>query len=549
VTKVRTGDFGQNSRPRQIFSSPFRSNDDREFLLMRAQPMVLNYLGTMEHANQQRFWIGFVVVFAAFFFLVLLAYAYIGLFIRLIYDDYCTASSLQTHGFLGAQKYWYTTWSGRFAFTLAITVAHLIGPKVVPYLPAFALSLWLSVMTWTLLQLRWIVPWPHPIISSFFIAELVIVATLMNTPVIFESFYWETGILTYIAPLIIMTAYVGILLRRGASVHGGHSVIYIILAASLTFIAGGFSETSAALQLASLFLGIVACFIGSANSFKRKVLPLLAAGFAGAILAAFVLILAPGNEARIASSVSQAIAQAPRTWMSFLKLSLHFGFDSVLISILTSWFTTATAALVLCAVVAFKLHSQAVDPSVHTTSGVRKPIKWLLLSPLTAFILIMFCFMPTAYVSAYMRGGYHPQPRLFVISQFVFFCFTCFWGYLAGAALKQAQLVRNAKRWLYPFAAFVAALMLVVPLNGLRRTLALYPSVRTFASMWDAQDREIQAARLQGFRRLTVRALPATDHGPRGNFHFGLRLIDSNPENWVNGCAAEYYGVDSIIAK
>jgi hypothetical protein len=158
--------------------------------------------------------------------------------------------------------------------------------------------------------------------------------------------------------------------------------------------------------------------------------------------------------------------------------------------------------------------------------------------------------MPTAYVSAYMRGGYHPQPRLFVISQFVFFCFTCFWGYLAGAALKQAQLVRNAKRWcLYPFAAFVAALMLVVPLNGLRRTLALYPSVRTFASMWDAQDREIQAARLQGFTRLTVRALPATDHGPRGNFHFGLRLIDSNPENWVNGCAAEYYGLDSIIAK
>jgi len=67
--------------------------------------------------------------------------------------------------------------------------------------------------------------------------------------------------------------------------------------------------------------------------------------------------------------------------------------------------------------------------------------------------------------------------------------------------------------------------------------------------MWDAQHREIQAAKLQGFTRLTVRALPATDYDPRGNFHFGLRLIDSNPENWVNGCAAEYYGVDSIIAK
>src|SRR5262249_32023329 len=168
-------------------------------------------------------------------------------------------------------------------------------------------------------------------------------------------------------------------------------------------------------------------------------------------------------------------------------------------------FTTTTAVLVLSAVVAFKLHSQEVGPSSHTTSDttlrVRKPIKWLLLSPLAAFILIMFCLMPTAYVSAYMRGGYHPQPPLFLVSPFVFFCFACFWGYLTGIALRQRRIVANATSKLLQFAAVVAALMLVVPLNGLRRNLALYPTVRTFASMWDAQDREIQAAKLQGFTR------------------------------------------------
>ena len=46
-------------------------------------------------------------------------------------DDYCTASILQTRGLLGAQAYWYVTWSGRYAFTLApADGGRLIGPRV-----------------------------------------------------------------------------------------------------------------------------------------------------------------------------------------------------------------------------------------------------------------------------------------------------------------------------------------------------------------------------------------------------------------------------------
>jgi len=71
----------------------------------------------------------------------------------------------------------------------------------------------------------------------------------------------------------------------------------------------------------------------------------------------------------------------------------------------------------------------------------------------------------------------------------------------------------------------------VVPFNAARRILVLYPTVRTFASLLDAQEQEIHAARLEGSRQLTVQALPVTDGDPRGNFHFGLRLIDSNPDN------------------
>ena len=261
-------------------------------------------------------------------------------------------------------------------------------------------------------------------------------------------------------------------------------------------------------------------------------------------------MLAPGNEARIASSVSRAIAPAPSSWLSFVKLSLRFGFDSVLISVFGSRPTTA-AALVLPALLAFKLHSQEANASFRANWGFGKPITWLVLSPIAGFTLIVLCFVPTAYVAAYVRGGYYPQDRLFVTSQFIFFCFACFWGYLAGAALRQAQIVSrmNASRYLFRVSGVVAALLLVVPFNAARRTLALSSTVRAYASMWDDQDREIHAGKLEGSRKLTVRALPSTSRDSRGNLYFGLRLMDSDPNNWVNGCAADYYSVDSIVAK
>jgi hypothetical protein len=297
-------------------------------------------------------------------------------------------------------------------------------------------------------------------------------------------------------------------------------------------------------------LTILACLIDRADPFKRRVLPLLAAGFAGSVLAALLLVLAPGNEARIASSVSQAVAPAARTWFSFVNSSLRFGFDSILTSTFGSR-STALAAFVLPAILAFKLHDRRTEASAYSDMTFRNLKQWLFIAPLIAFVLIVFCFVPTGYVAAYIRGGYRPQARLLVTSQFVFFCFACLWGYGVGVALKQSRMANIAKlsQYLFRFSGFVAALLLVVPFNAARRTLALSPMVRNFASMWDEQDRDIRSAERAGVREVAVRALPATGRDSRGNLYFGLRLIDSNPANWVNGCAAEYYGVDRIVAK
>jgi len=500
--------------------------------------------------SQRVLWRGAIVIWVTALSIGLLAHAYIGFSSRFLSDDYCTAESVQTHGFLGAQKYWFTTWTGRFSFTLAISAIHLLGSKIVPFIPGIIIGVWLLTLTWTHLQVSRSFSQGQPIVACFFLAELILVSTLATSPAIYQSLYWATGAVTYVAPLVLLTIYIGLVSRIARASNGGR-FWHLLLCSSITFVAAGFSETYAALQGGGLCLAILLLVVTGSDLLRKRTLPLLIVGLGGTILACIISVSAPGNEARIASSVNRSIGLPPRDLFSFIELSLRFGFDSVMISVLTSRLTIAGAALVLPALLAFKLHSQTGTRSSHPDSGFNQP-KWLVLLPVAGFVLIVFCFVPTAYVAAYIRGGYHPQARLFVTSQFVFFCITCLWSYLAGAALKEARVIGNAgaSRYLMRLSLALVALLLVVPFNTIRHTLGLRSIVRTFAARWDIQDQEIRAARLKGSKNLTVAALPSTDHNSRGNtLYFGLSLVDSNRDNWVNGCAAAYYALDSIVAK
>jgi hypothetical protein len=102
----------------------------------------------------------------ACFSVALLAYAFAGLFSHYIIDDYCVAAEFQRYGFFGAQKYWYVTWTGRFTLMLALSAVELVGQEVVSLLPALALMLWLSGLTWAISQFRVTLGWLSPMASS-----------------------------------------------------------------------------------------------------------------------------------------------------------------------------------------------------------------------------------------------------------------------------------------------------------------------------------------------------------------------------------------------
>src|SRR5262249_50774270 len=91
-------------------------------------------------------------------------------------------------------------------------------------------------------------------------------------------------------------------------------------------------------------------------------------------------------------------------------------------------------------------------------SGFGRILERLVVTPIIAVILIATCFMPSAYVSAYLRATYYPPSRLFVIPQFVFYCAVCLEGYWLGVGLRQRAVslaTRSVKymSWLFGVAA------------------------------------------------------------------------------------------------
>src|SRR5262249_45991334 len=82
---------------------------------------------------------GLKVAVAGALALPLLVFASIGGYSRYTADDFCWAGILRSEGFWNAQALWYTGYSPRYAFTFVVNLTELIGPPIVPLLPAAAI--------------------------------------------------------------------------------------------------------------------------------------------------------------------------------------------------------------------------------------------------------------------------------------------------------------------------------------------------------------------------------------------------------------------------
>lgn len=452
----------------------------------------------------------------------LASFGVIGWFSRYAADDYCTASQVVEAGFIQAQSQLYVNWSGRFSATLSNTLFELIGVRGVPLLASVALLAWVAAAAWAIRQLAAPVGWRLGVPACAVLGSLLVYATLDTTADLPQDLYWQTGLLTYLLPLIVATFFVGWIARHGIGPASTSSRVPALLATfALALLAGGTSETFAAAQVTALALGTLAAW----TLRSRRMGGLLLAALLGACLALAIIALAPGNEVR-----QQSTARTP------LGIALPDSTDFFLFWLRLTFARPHAITLALLIMLPAALATLSTRGSPIITFRALRVWPALLLG---VVLVILACILP-----AYYALGTNPPGRAQLIPEFVLLATVGLISWCLGAAA--AQPVRRALH--QPAVALVAGvavfvLLVLGPVLTAWRSIGGLDAARAYSAEWDLRDAQIRADRERGVQSVAVLPLPST--GSVQN----LDWLGPDSSDWFNECVAGYYGVSSIAAS
>jgi hypothetical protein len=424
--------------------------------------------------------------FTAALGLPLLVYASVGAYSRYTADDFCWAGILRTEGFVQAQVHYYTEYSPRYAFTFLVNLTEMVGPPIVPALPATAIVVWLAALTWTFGQFQ-----IQSRLRCFALAEVAALAIIQTAPDLPQSLYWQTGMLTYLLPIVQATFLIG-WIRRDIQSWWAFGI-----SAATTFVAGGLSETYLIPQNVALTLALAVAIVCRSRRAH------LAAALAGGIVALVVIVAAPAIGPRVQGTPADL----------WLALSAAVATASVQLVRLVRFFP-------------FAILLSLAAPALLGSGAPRVTRTWLLLVTAGVLVTLPFCYFP----SFFAQNG-NPPMRSLIVPGAIFIGYLLFLGF----ALREltSRLLPEPRR------GFVLAALALIPIGIAVITLPDQANAARYAALFDAEDQQIRATRDSGQSDITVPALPP---------NFGEDFVGPDRDNWFNLCVARYYGLGSIAS-
>ncbi len=261
--------------------------------------------------------------------LALAGIAYLGTFTRFLADDFCTAGSVIHLGLGGMLSQWYYNWTGRFSFIIVAGLFGLGGPKLAGWLPVFTISLWLFGSWWTLLPIIKRLNLSHPRLLGLITAGLLLLVLFCSVPNLYQSFYWQVGMVTYSLPLIVLTFSLGIILRYW--LERTDLLLSCITLFILSFFGGGFDEAFSAMQVTLFTLCCLVALGMGEKVTRRRLLPVLGTALFGSLVAMVLVIIAPGNQVRLQMVGSQGVHPGLLRIITFSSRNMAFIFGKFFI--------------------------------------------------------------------------------------------------------------------------------------------------------------------------------------------------------------------------
>jgi hypothetical protein len=458
----------------------------------------------------------------------LIGYGYLGTFTRYVADDFCAGRNLAIRGFWGSQIWTYGNHSGRFFSYFARIGASLIGrDHETSFVPAILLVCWLAATTWALFQLTTLLKWRLRLLPCLLFSELIIFAMLRTGPDPGQSFYWQAGSFTYTVPIILITAFLGLVPYFLIAQESGRSTApSVIFAGALALCAAGCSETNALFQCAGLALAVVFCKWGPVPRAQR-ILPVLYSGLAASLLASIVVLAAPGNAVREAG-VRAYSAPLPKTALLLKTVAASTGY------IVDFLHTRPLAALALFVVPWAVARSQQLRTEGRT--GLRSTIYVIIGAWAFAFFLIFSAILPGMYAFSSM-----PPDRALFVDHWTLLLTLMLSGLVFGWLARRWY----AESWILGFFAAACALALILPwtARSVRENFAAVRDLRKYAAEWDNEDAQLRWMRSNG--ELEVSLPWNASVASNGNID-QIGWISDDPTYFINTCTADYYGFKSL---
>jgi hypothetical protein len=443
-----------------------------------------------------------------------------GSYSRYAQDDYCYGYRFRVDNFWEAQvkSYFGATEynSNRYSLTLFNGLAERNGgPNFAPFMPVILLISWTIVLVYFLFLLlknrKQLLLWVTAALALVFFTFLV-------TPNLYQVLFWVSANNTYTTPAILVTLSAARLLHFTLS--GRFTKWNMAEVVLLNILAGGFSETLTAWQLTLWVCAFIALFLLDRKGlFQKAKWPLLLAAI-GTLVALGIMMVNPTNSHRVSFYGHESLLTG--LWRSF-----SFGLLFIKRSIKLNLFPTA---FIILMGLWLGLQARTAEPG-----NWKKGLFSVVAIFASTFILCAAVMAPSVILTDSYPGDRQLFPASFslVAGLFAF-------GWIAGQVILPWLSKLVSLKVVQAALAALAVLLLVYLGSLFPRTAAQMPLFQSRARAWDARQQMILEQKATGQDALTVPAFDSI---------FGVTELGSDPGNWVNRCAAWYYGVDSITAE
>lgn len=444
-----------------------------------------------------------------------------GIYSRYAQDDYCYGYKVHDFGFwnMQIQSYIHTNQfnSDRYSLTLVHSLVELSGgPKTVPILPSLEIIGWLASLFFVFYQIGQVINGRKEYLIAGLSALTIVFFTLYLAPNLYQILFWLSAMQTYTTPLVLATLLFGFLILTARSSKLSWPVA--IGLGLLTFFAGGFSETTGFWQFAcwSMILGWALVYRKKSPLAKNVFRPVLIM-IGSVALSLVIMALCPANFHTSGTFthpgpirlISQSLSYAAGfIWLALKGTPLPF-----LVIILLGFFASFS-----------RISKDGMKVKTLVTEIL------VIIGVLYAFTVVTM--LPSMYANSHYPGDRALLPAQFTLTICVF-----------SIGWKMAELLSAVRQ--NGFSAQISAISLgllglalcIYMVHILPRVYDKLPAYQAHAQAWDLRQQLILNEKAAGIQNVIAPAFDSV---------YGITELHYEASNWVNGCAADYYGVQTI---